>query len=189
MLLIDGSYYYIGNGGIAVTNQSYWASKTNGLLEEGMYRFDADGKMIMAEELVDENGTLYYYKDGRRINNAGVLLIDGSYYCIGNGAIAVTNDKVWVYKPNGLVDEGMYRFDEHGRMIRSTGIVHEDGGYYYCLDGKYVENAGLIEYEGAYYYILDEAKAVTDQTCWVYITNGLVEEGNYPFGADGKMIP
>jgi len=189
MLLIDGSYYYIGNGGAAVTNQSYWASKTNGLLEEGMYRFAADGKIIMAEALVNEDGTLYYYKDGRRINNAGVLLIDGNYYCIISGAIAVTNDKVWVYKPNGLVEEGTYRFDEQGRMIRSTGIVYEDDGYYYRLNGRYVENAGLVEYEGAYYYILEDAKAVTDQIHWVELTNDLVKEGNYTFGPDGKMIP
>ena len=41
-----GNYYYINSSLIAVRNCSYTISKTNGLLPEGTYNFDRDGKMI-----------------------------------------------------------------------------------------------------------------------------------------------
>ena len=44
----DGSYYYIsGNGCVAIKNRSYYITKTNGLLPEGLYTFGADCKMIV----------------------------------------------------------------------------------------------------------------------------------------------
>ena len=41
-----GNYYYINSSLVAVRNCSYTISKTNGLLPEGTYNFDRDGKMI-----------------------------------------------------------------------------------------------------------------------------------------------
>lgn len=51
LALIDGDYYYFAyyhNGlrSIAVKNYSYWLTKTNGLMPEGSYTFDEDGKML-----------------------------------------------------------------------------------------------------------------------------------------------
>ena len=44
----DGSYYYIsGNGCVAIKNRSYYITKTNGLLPEGLYTFGDDCKMIV----------------------------------------------------------------------------------------------------------------------------------------------
>ena len=71
----------------------------------------------MTTELVDENGTLYYYRDGKRAGDAGLLLIDGAYYYINGGAKAMTNATVWVSITNGLMKEGYYTFGADGKMI------------------------------------------------------------------------
>ena len=185
---IDGDYYYFNYDDTAVLNKSCWTSATNGVLPAGTYRFGADGKVIMAAGLQEENGILYYYADGRRQNNVGVVLVDGSYYYIDSGAIAITNQTFYVYKTNGLLTEGTYRFDAEGKMIVYTGLVEEDGARYYYQNGRRIANAGLVEYEGAYYYIGDKAMVQCDVTVWVGRTNGLLPVGTYSFGADGKML-
>ena len=118
LVKIDGDYYYAAGYGKIIVSKPAWVSNTNGYVDVGTYRFDAEGKMILTTELVDENGTLYYYLNGKRTANAGLLLIDGDYYYIGSGAIAVTNDSVWVEKTNGLMAKGTYTFDAEGKMIQ-----------------------------------------------------------------------
>ena len=44
---IDGYYYYFNSNNTAVKNCTYWVSKANGLMEEGSYKFDAAGRMIL----------------------------------------------------------------------------------------------------------------------------------------------
>ena len=188
LVKVGDDYYYAGEGGELAVSKSFWVAKTNNLLPAGTYRFDAEGKVIMAAGLAEENGVLYYYRDGKRTANAGVLDIDGNYYYVGSGAIAVTNGTAWVSITNGLVATGTYRFNAEGHMILTTEVVNENGILYYYRDGKRTANAGLIEFEGAYYYIDGAAKAVTDTTVWINNTNGLMEVGSYTFGADGKMI-
>ncbi|MBP3478960.1 MAG: phosphodiester glycosidase family protein [Oscillospiraceae bacterium] len=188
LIQIDGSYYYAGSGGKILKNQSIWVSNTNDLLPVGTYRVDQEGKLIMTTELVNENGTLYYYKDGKRTANAGILEIDGSYYYVTGRGIAVANDTAWVSITNGLVPVGTYRFDADGKMIMTTEVVNEDGILYYYRNGVRTTSAGLIELDGDYYYIDSSAQAVVSKTVWVSITNGLMEEGSYTFGEDGKMI-
>ena len=46
LIEIDGSYYYVKTSGEVVHGRKYWISKTNGLLPEKSYEFDADGKMV-----------------------------------------------------------------------------------------------------------------------------------------------
>ena len=188
LIYVDGNYYYAEGGGKLVTNKSYWISKSNNLLTVGTYRFDAEGKIIMTTELVDENGTLYYYQNGLRTANAGMLLIDGNYYYIGSGAIAATSQSVWVSKTNGYFTAGTFRFDAESKLILETAVVDENGTLYYYKDGRRTASAGLVEYEGAYYHIDGAAKAQTNVTVWVSKTNGLWPVGSYTFGADGKMI-
>ncbi len=184
----NGDYYYAEGGGKLVVNKSYWITRANNLLPVGTYRFGADGKIDMSTGLVNENGTLYYYENGLRKANAGILNIDGDYYYVASGAIAVTNKSVWVSKPNGHVTVGTYRFGADGKMILTTEIVDENGILYYYKNGKRTASAGLVEYEGAYYHIDGGAKAQTNITLWVSKPNGLWPVGSYSFGADGKMI-
>ena len=189
LVKVGDDYYYAGPDGKLAVSQSSWISKTNGLLPQGTYRFDASGKIIMIAEIVNENGTLYYYKDGKRAGNAGLLLIDGNYYYIEGGAIAAANKTAWVATLNGIsIPVGTYRFDSEGRMVMTTEIVNENGTLYYYKNGKRTANAGLLLIDGEYYYIDGSAKAVTGSKIWVEITNGLMAKGYYSFDSEGKMI-
>ncbi len=119
-----GNYYYIsGNGGVAITNQSYYVSETkaNGLVPAGTYKFASDGKMILKEGVtLDSDGYIRYYVDGAPTAAGLVKDADGNYYYIsGNGCVAVTNRTYYVAeeKTNGLLPAGNYTFGADGKMI------------------------------------------------------------------------
>ena len=69
------------------------------------------------------------------------------------------------------------------------GLNNIGGKLYYYLNGE-PYHAGLVMIDGAYYYINTQCVAVTNTTRFVAAAwaNGLLPEGNYSFGADGKMI-
>ena len=93
------------------------AKWTNGLMPEGIYTFDAEGKMVMPEP---KNGLVdgYYYVDGVP-THAGLVLIDGDYYYIDRTCQPVKNvtrlvSAKWT---NGLLPAGTYTFGADGKMI------------------------------------------------------------------------
>jgi hypothetical protein len=123
----------------------YYITKTNGIMKEGRYPFDAQGRMILENTenppvtpppaepevppvtpppaepevkngIVDENGTLYYYVNGVR-TNAGLIEIDGYYYYVKSNCEAVKDGVYYITKTNGIMKEGRYPFDAQGRMI------------------------------------------------------------------------
>ena len=211
-LMKIGEYYYYAktSTGAFVRNQSYWVTKTNGLLEEGIYNFDNEGRIVFPEEqekkngIVSENGSLYYYVDGV-LTGAGLIQLDGDYYYVKTSTGEVVHGKFyWVTATNGLLPVGQYAFDETGKMIDppavdpdpkpepdpevKNGIVAENGSLYYYVDGV-LTGAGLIRLDGDYYYVkTSNAEVVHGRSYWVTLTNGLLPAGLYTFGADGKMI-
>ena len=46
LIEIDGELYYINSSCQVITGRKYWITKTNGLLPEGSYTFDATGKLV-----------------------------------------------------------------------------------------------------------------------------------------------
>ena len=69
------------------------------------------------------------------------------------------------------------------------GINNINGILYYYLNGE-PYHAGMVEIDGDYYYVNSEFKVVTNSTRYVMAAwaNGLVPEGTYTFGSDGKMV-
>ena len=211
-LMKIGEYYYYAktSTGAFVRNQSYWVTKTNGLLEEGIYNFDNEGRIVFPEEqekkngIVSENGSLYYYVDGV-LTGAGLIQLNGDYYYVKTSTGEVVHGKsYWVTATNGLLPVGQYAFDETGKMTDpptvdpnpkpepdpevKNGIVSENGSLYYYVDGK-LTGAGLIRLGGDYYYVkTSNCEVVHGRSYWVTATNGLLPAGLYTFGADGKMI-
>ncbi|MBO5050239.1 MAG: phosphodiester glycosidase family protein [Oscillospiraceae bacterium] len=179
----EGNYYYTVSGGKLVKDTTYWVSVTHGKLPTGTYRFDAEGKMLLDTAIVDENGTLYYYENGRRVNFPGLILLDGAYYYVESGAIVATNKTLWVEKNNDLKPKGTYTFGADGKMVIYNGIV---GDYYYVNGDKVA--AGLVEFEGNYYYTISGGKVIKDTPYWVSATGGYVPQGTYRFDAEGKML-
>ena len=62
-------------------------------------------------------GKLYYYQEGRRTANAGLVQIDGAYYYIDGAAMAVTNVTMQVDETNDLLEKGTYTFGADGKMV------------------------------------------------------------------------
>ena len=184
---VDGSYYYIASDLKAVKNCTYYVTKTNDLKPAGYYTFDVDGKMVIKNGLVEENGDLYYYVDGAK-TAAGLIEWDGNYYYIASNLKAVKDAKHYVFadKANGLKSAGWYWFNADGTMYLE-GIREENGTKYYYKDG--VKNyAGLIEISGDYYYVKSDCSVVCDRSYYVTKSNGLMPSATYTFGADGKMV-
>ena len=200
---IGEDYYYARSSGQLVVNGSYYCSRMNGLLPEGSYAFDEDGKMIMPEApkngIVSENGGLYYYEDGK-LTYAGLIQINGDYYYVRGTGEVVHGRNYWITKTNDLMPQGSYTFDETGKMVNppviepsepapgvKNGIVPENGSLYYYEDGK-LTYAGLIQINGDYYYVRGTGEVVNGRSYWITKTNDLLPEGSYTFGDDGKMI-
>ena len=184
---VDGSYYYIASDLKAVKNGTYYVTKTNGLKDAGFYSFDADGKMIIKNGLVEENGDLYYYVDGAK-TAIGLIEWEGNYYYIASNLKAVKDAKHYVFadKANGLKPAGWYWFNADGTMFLE-GIREDNGTKYYYKDG--VKNyAGLIEISGEYYYVKSDCSVVCDRSYYVTKSNGLMPSATYTFDADGKMV-
>jgi uncharacterized repeat protein (TIGR02543 family) len=124
LIEVDGSYYYVRTSGEAVRGRSYWISKTNDLMTEGSYTFDEDGRMVVPQEpdpseakqgIVSEDGSLWWYVDGKR-TYAGVFELDGSYYYAKTNGEVVHGRRYWISKTNGLLPEASYEFAEDGKM-------------------------------------------------------------------------
>ena len=199
LIEIDGSYYYVRTSGEVVHGRSHWITKTNGLMSERSYQFAEDGRMIDPEikdtgkdGIVQENDSLYYYRDGVRYY-AGLIEIDGSYYYVRTNGEVVHGRSYWITKTNGLMGERSYQFAEDGKMINpeikdtsKEGIVQEDGSLYYYRDGvRYY--AGLIEIDGSYYYVRTSGEVVHGRNYWITKTNGLMPEKSYTFDDNGRM--
>ena len=208
LMEIDGSYYYARTStGAFVTGQTYWITKTNGLLEEGIYTFDDQGKIVFPDEedkksgIVAENGSLYYYEDGA-VTGAGLIRIDGSYYYVRTSTGEVVHGRTyWITATNDLLPAGQYQFDEDGKMINppvvnpddpapelKDGIVEENGSLYYYVDGV-LTPAGLVKIGDAYYYVrTSNCEVVHGQSYWITATNGLLPSKMYDFADDGRLI-
>lgn len=118
MIEIDGDYYFVrSNGKLAVG--LYNTYNNNGLLPNGEYFFDyITGKMGEAKDgIVSEGGALYYYKDGVRQKNIGMIEVDGDYYFVrSNGKLATGSYDT--YNNNGYMPNGVYFFDlETGKLV------------------------------------------------------------------------
>ena len=190
----ESSYYYfpsqyfeLGKGYVSSTSD-YFVSRTNGYVKAGKYAFGEDGKMILPDSkytgLKEENGSLYYYKDGVRVH-AGLIQVNDQYYYIkSNGEAAV--GRYYVSNANNLLPIGWYEFGTDGKLIKDGLIKDPEGNYFYYQNGVKT-HAGLIEIENAYYYIRSNGQAAVGNY-YVSNTNGLLPVGCYEFGTDGKML-
>ena len=199
------NYYYFGEDSKAckatAEKNQYLVEKTNGLALPGgiNYTFGEDGVIAhFADTSIrgiyfDESSSNYYYCiDGVIIAN-GLMLIDGSYYYARTSSGAfVCGRSYWITKTNGLLDAGIYTFDDAGKIIfpekPKNGIVAENGSLYYYENGV-LTGAGLIQLNGDYYYVkTSNCEVVHGRSYWITVTNGLLPTGQYMFADNGKLI-
>ena len=217
----EGNWYYIEHNYVALANGFNWARTIDGQSKE-CHLFDENGVWMQEYTGIYNVGNdSYYLESGVRIQEPGVVYIDGYYYYFGANAKAVKNCSYWPTKTNGLIPVAKYNFDEYGRITNppvvtppvepdqpdtpvnppvepddpetpdepdaKNGLVSENGGLFYYKDGKLQYAAGLIYVDGYYYYIRSNGQAAVGNY-WVTNTNGLMEQGKYTFGTDGKMV-
>jgi len=217
--LDDGAYIYVrSNGQLAVG--VYWPTKTNDLLPYAGYTFGDDGKMIDAptgdsgsqptppetpdtpvipnpdmDEIVEENGALYYYADGVKQIGVGLVEIEeGKYiYVRSNGQLAVGD--YWPTKTNDLMPYAGYTFGNDGIMIDpptadtpavENGFVSTEEGIIYYINGERQYGLGLIYVDGNYYYIRSNGYCATG-SYYVSNHNNLLPADTYYFRADGRL--
>lgn len=183
LIEFDGAYYFVNKGdGSIVTGKTTYVWKTNGIIPESDREFGADGKML--DGIVQKDDGYYYYDMGQP-KMAGLIEIDGDYYFAKGDGKIVTDQVYYVWQGNGIVPESDREFGADGKML--NGIVKIDGGYYYYNMGK-PEMAGLVEVDGHYYFARSaDGKVITNQSYYVWKSNGLMPEGTYTFAEDGKM--
>nr|MBQ8244702.1 InlB B-repeat-containing protein [Oscillospiraceae bacterium] len=193
LLEINGYFYYAKINGEVIHGRSFWITKTNGLMEEGNYAFDNQGRMILAQEpegptdpsepenptepeepteplkngIYAEDGSLYYYEDGVR-TYAGLIEIDGYYYYVRTSGEVVHGRSYWITKTNGILPEKSYTFDDQGRMIDAAPSQKDPG------------KNGIYEEDGSLYYYEDGLRTY----------GGLMEiDGDYYYAkTDGEVV-
>ena len=192
MIKIGDDYYYANSKGQLIVNQTYYCSRTNGLLPEGIYAFDAEGKLIQGATdkngiVKDDDGVLRYYVNGK-VTYVGLIEIDGDFYYVRSNGEVVTNCVYWITWTHGLMEAGYYTFDENGKLTGTpkNGIVEEDGVLHYYVNGK-LTYAGLIKIGDDYYYVNSKCEVVRDCDYYISWTHDLMPQGKYHFDADGKL--
>ena len=201
---IDGSVYLVKWSGKVAANETrvVIAAKTNGFVDAGVYNFGADGKLIppVTEVKDNGNGILYYYRDGKIVSaeyDSELVEINGAIYLVKwSGKVAV-NETLYIAnsKANGLMKSGYYSFGADGKLILPFTGVKDDGTgtlYYYengiVRSGVY--NSELVEIGGFIYFVKWSGKVASNEyrTVTAKISHGLLPDGRYYFGADGKLV-
>ena len=192
MIKIGDDYYYANSKGQLIVNQTYYCSRMNGLMEEGTYAFDAEGKLIQGATdkngiVKDDDGVLRYYVNGK-VTYVGLIEIDGDFYYVRSSGEVVTNCVYWITWTHGLKEAGYYTFDESGKLTGTpkNGIVEEDGVLHYYVNGT-LTYAGLIKIGDDYYYVNSKCEVVRDCDYYITWTHDLKPQGRYHFDADGKL--
>ena len=192
MIKIGDDYYYANSKGKLIVNQTYYCSRMNGLMEEGTYAFDAEGKLIPGATdkngiVKDDDGVLRYYVNGK-VTYVGLIEINGDFYYVRSSGEVVTNCVYWITWTHGLKEAGYYTFDENGKLTGTpkNGIVEEDGVLHYYVNGT-LTYAGLIKIGDDYYYVNSKCEVVRDCDYYISWTHGLMPQGRYHFDADGKL--
>ena len=192
MIKIGDDYYYANSKGQLIVNQTYYCSRTNGLMEEGTYAFDAEGKLIQGATdkngiVKDDDGVLRYYVNGK-VTYVGLIEIDGDFYYVRSNGEVVTDCVYRITWTHGLKEAGYYTFDENGKLTGTpkNGIVEEDGVLHYYVNGT-LTYAGLIKIGDDYYYVNSKCEVVHDCDYYISWTHDLLPQGKYHFDADGKL--
>lgn len=203
---VDGKTYHTARYKYYVTTG--YANVIGPDLERGYYLFDDNG--VFQEDytgLWHVGEDTYLIENGHRNDNPGLVYLDGYYYYFASNAKAVKNCTYWPTLTNGLLPVAAYQFDEQGRMINPpvvnpddgespdllNGIVEDNGVYYYYENGLLKSGAGVIKLtddEGVEFYIYVRSNGqLAIGSYWVTTTNGLLEQGIYDFGDNGRYYP
>ena len=189
----DGYYYFAQAKGKLVVSQKYYAWKldASSALPKDTYEFGADGKLLgscITGEIVDKDGVLYYYENGKPTEK-GLFKFNDDYYVAQYDGKIIVNQKYYVWKlhESAELPKGNYEFGADGKMLQ--GIVDKDGTLYYYENGQPTEK-GLFKYNGDYFVAQYDGSLIVNKKYYVWKLDETAElpKDHYEFGADGKML-
>ena len=165
--------------------------------------YTAQFKAIGKNGLCIDGEDTYWLKDGKPVLDKGLTQVKDAeghnlYYYFGADGKAVKNvpqngRDFWISadKTNGLLPEWGYYFDENGVIFHDAkfqnGITEVDGVLYYYIDGIRV-HMGMFRIGDDYYYAKRDGRLAVNEAYWCERNNGLMADGRYEFGADGKLL-
>ena len=169
----------------------------------GDAEYTAQFKAIGKNGLCIDGEDTYWLKDGKPVLDKGLTQVKDAeghnlYYYFGADGKAVKNvpqsgRDFWISaeKTNGLLPEWGYYFDENGVIFHDAkfqnGITEVDGVLYYYIDGIRV-HMGMFRIGDDYYYAKRDGRLAVNEAYWCERNNGLMADGRYEFGADGKLL-
>ena len=210
-LVTDGTdYYYFPTGYFEakrakISDTNYYISKPNeldwpdvwgdGVFGRGLYTFDAEGKILLLNGLVDREEETYYYDHGA-LTYAGVIKIGEYYYYVKSDYTIVKDAAYYVIaeKTNGLTGEGIHDFDGSGHMFLPngnpmfTGILKVNDADWFYYENGVKTYAGLIEIDGHLYYVNSKYMVIHNHDYPICKTNGLRPQGRYMFDENGWLV-
>ena len=157
LVAVNGNLYYIASTNVMVKDRQYWISKANGIVPEGSYYFDKDGKMTIP---------------------AGVTVVWPEY----NGVAQMPGQQPSVPETPDVPET-----PETPEGTVKNGFVTENGAIYYYVDGKVCMDGLIYVDGYYYYARTSTGEIITNRTYWATYTNDLMPEGNYTFDAQGRM--
>ncbi len=193
-----------------------WASRMRE--EMTLYEFDNTGALIgevKATGLVsNKQGDWYLVEEDGFVHGGKEKCVkyQGNIYFVQNSGKLTFNNyqEITAESGKGLLKPGRYYFDQNGRLFTGekkdktgtyyyengqplTGIKKEsDGSLYYYQNGQIavgIKNK-LVQINDQIYFIKTGSRAAADET--IEITknngNGLLANGSYYFGTDGRLF-
>lgn len=119
LIQIDGYYYYVNSNFEVIHDQSYFITKTNDIMQQATYVFDAEGHIVQSSIngiVKAADGHWYFYVNGIK-TYAGLIHYNGAYYYV-NSDFEVIHDRSYpISKTNGLLAQGTYTFDKDGKIV------------------------------------------------------------------------
>ena len=118
LVKIGNDFYFVKQNGAVYKDASLYVAeaKTNGLMPAGKYFFDENGKMEVKNGVFDG----FYYENNEIVKGKGIVEFENNLYFVKqNGAVYTTHHlMVPEAKTNGLIEPGLYDFEDDGRLIR-----------------------------------------------------------------------
>ena len=206
----DGNWYYIERQYVAVSGGFFWVRSIEGG-ETTCYLFGDDAKLRTdLSGLYHDGDDTYLLDEGERIQEAGLVYIDGYYYYFASNAKAVKSRTYWPSKTNGLLPMGPYEFDDQGRMIDPPVTEPDDDDETETPDEDETETPdedetetpedtkknGVVKVNGALYYYKDDVVQyaagliLLEDGNYIYVrSNGQLATGNYWVTNNNDLLP